>query len=292
MAPATRPHTCAARAVLLLLPVARAVHNATLDDGCEDPARLIRRHAHQQTLTPHPRSGHVRRTGGISLFRKNAKSSSGWVQKYLEGELVNTTTFAHRGHEKQWWHDHRHQSYKQLFWVQEALGFDPRCLPTFETHKVFLATVLRQPVDRAVAAYYAQPSHRNQPFAETWAKWRDRGSNPPQFLASRFTSDYFVRAFTARCPQHYVHDLETCLRGCPVRRDPVTRADLNTAKRVLAAFDLILFAEALPGQAARDRHAPPKLGEGDAALVRQSVAFDGALYAWAWNKRVARCGGA
>ena len=61
---------------------------------------------------------------------------------------------------------------------------------------------------------------------------------------------------------------------------------------MLAAFDLILFAEALPGQAARDRHAPPKLSEGDAALVRRSVAFDDALYAWAWNKRAARCGGA
>ena len=123
---------------------------------------IIKRHAWTQTMTLHPRSGHVRRTGGISLFRKNAKASSGWVQKYLEKELVNTTTIATRQHERKLWSDHRHVSYRQLFWVQEAKGFDPACLPTFERHKVFLATVLRKPVDRAVAAFYAQPSHPTQ----------------------------------------------------------------------------------------------------------------------------------
>ena len=58
-------------------------------------------------------------------------------------------------------------------------------------------------------------------------------------------------------------------------------------------FDLILFSEALPGQnqQLRDKHAPPRLSETDAALVRQSVRFDDALYAWAWRRRAARCGG-
>ena len=254
---------------------------------------IIKRHAWTQTMTLHPRSGHVRRTGGISLFRKNAKASSGWVQKYLEKELVNTTTIATRQHERKLWHDHRHVSYRQLFWVQEALGFDPNCFPTFERHKVFLATVLRKPLDRAVAAFHAQPSLREGNFGETWEKWSSRGANPPLFLASRMSDNYFVRAFTARCPQHYVLDLETCLRGCPVRRDPVTSSDLETARRALERFDLILFSEALPGQnqQLRDKHAPPRLSETDAALVRESVRFDDALYAWAWRRRAARCGG-
>ena len=282
------------RRFLLLLPLcAHAVQNATDDNDCEDPSLIIKRHAWTQTMTLHPRSGHVRRTGGISLFRKNAKASSGWVQKYLEKELVNTTTIATRQHERKLWHDHRHVSYRQLFWVQEALGFDPNCFPTFERHKVFLATVLRKPLDRAVAAFHAQPSHREGHFGETWEKWSSRGANPPLFLASRMSDNYFVRAFTARCPQHYVLDLETCLRGCPVRREPVTTSDLETARRALERFDLILFSEALPGQnqQLRDKHAPPRLSETDAALVRQSVRFDDALYAWAWRRRAARCGG-
>ena len=279
---------------LLLLPFyAYAVQNATDSNDCEDPSNIIKKHAWTQTMTLHPRSGHVRRTGGISLFRKNAKASSGWVQKYLEKELVNTTTIATRQHERKLWHDHRHVSYRQLFWVQEALGFDPNCFPTFERHKVFLATVLRKPIDRAVAAFHAQPSHREGHFGETWEKWSSRGANPPLFLASRMSDNYFDRAFTARCPQHYVLDLETCLRGCPVRREPVTSSDLETARRALERFDLILFSEALPGQnqQLRDKHAPPRLSETDAALVRQSVRFDDALYAWAWRRRAARCGG-
>ena len=196
---ATPQRVLARRAVaamrrLLLLPFyAYAVQNATDSNECEDPSNIIKKHAWTQTMTLHPRSGHVRRTGGISLFRKNAKASSGWVQKYLEKELVNTTTIATRQHERKLWHDHRHVSYRQLFWVQEALGFDPNCFPTFEHHKVFLATVLRKPLDRAVAAFYAQPSHRERNF------WRDAGeaelagANPPLFLASRM-SDNPVRA--------------------------------------------------------------------------------------------------
>ena len=83
------------RLLLLLLPLcAYAVQNATDDNDCEDPSMIIKRHAWTQTMTLHPRSGHVRRTGGISLFRKNAKASSGWVQKSLEKELVNTTPLA------------------------------------------------------------------------------------------------------------------------------------------------------------------------------------------------------
>ena len=222
---------------LLLLPFyAYAVQNATDSNDCEDPSMIIKRHAWTQTMTLHPRSGHIRRTGGISLFRKNAKASSGWVQKYLEKELVNTTTIATRQHERKLWHDHRHVSYRQLFWVQEALGFDPNCFPTFEHHKVFLATVLRRPLDRAVAAFYAQPSHRERNFGETWEKWSSRGANPPLFLASRMTDNYASCGPSRRGARSTTSlDLETCLRGCPVRREPVTSSDLEAARRALGA---------------------------------------------------------
>ena len=172
-------------------------------------------------MTLHPRSGHRRRTGGISLFRKNAKASSGWVQKYLEKELVNTTTIATRQHERKLWH-HRHVSYRQLFWVQEALGFDPNCFPTFERHKVFLATVLRKPLDRAVAAFSTQTAVTGEKF------WRDLGEvelagRRPAALPSVADERQLLRAGLRAVPAALRLDLETCLRGCPVRRSPSRR---------------------------------------------------------------------
>ena len=55
-----------------------------------------------------------------------------------------------------------------------------------------------------------------------------------------------VTALTARCEPHIIMTLETCLKGCSIRREDVTRADLDQARKVLLAFDLIFFAEALP----------------------------------------------
>ena len=58
------------------------------------------------------------------------------------------------------------------------------------------------------------------------------------------------RAFTARCPQHYVLDLETCLRGCPVRRTPSRPSDLERRAR-WAVPDSVLRGGAGPEPASR-----------------------------------------
>ena len=115
---------------------------------------------------------------------------------------MNTTTIATRQHERKLWHDHRHVSYRQLFWVQEALGFDPNCFPTFEHHKVFLATVLRKPwigPSRPLRAAVAS----GEKFGETGEVELAGRANPPLFLASRMgRQSRRARPFTARCPQN------------------------------------------------------------------------------------------
>ena len=111
------------------------------------------------------------------------------------------------------------------------------------------------------------------------------------FLLSRHYDNYFIRALTARCEEHVILNLETCLRGCPIGRGTIGPGDLASAKRVLENFDVILFHEALPTHSQklgeRAHHQLPRLEPADEDLVRATVTFDDQLYSWARARRAA-----